>query len=428
VLAGLLGARGSAARGAALLAGGTVLAQALNLLLAPVLTRLYPPEAFGALASFGALCAMLSPMATARFELAIPLPAEESTARALVRLSFGMAVGVSLCFGVIASAAAPFVTIWFGDRTLGSVLWLLTFGVFGTATLQIMGQWAVRQQQYGALARTKLVQASTQALVQLGGGALGLGAGAGGALVTGDVVGRVSGAWALWRATWTREVLAGSVRAAASTYRRFALQSMPATILNMVAPQMPALLFAKLYGLEVAGWYALAHRLLAAPISLLGQSLATVYQAEGARLVRENPAALPALFDRYAWRLVILGALPLLLVSVLAPWFVPFAFGARWTEAGLYVQALSLAYAAELIVSPLSSSATLVQRQGIELVVSITRVLLLTLLFGAAIAFEWPALDTVRAFAGMLLFTYLGFFVMYRKVIEAAALGSIGGH
>ena len=53
-----------------LLAGGA-LAQALPLLLGPLLTRLYTPEQFGRYAVFAALAANLGVVACARYEFAL---------------------------------------------------------------------------------------------------------------------------------------------------------------------------------------------------------------------------------------------------------------------------------------------------------------------------------------------------------------------
>ena len=69
-----------------LLAGGA-LAQALPLLLGPLLTRLYSPEEFGAFHLFSAVAVNLSVVACARYEFALPMVRHEQEARDLLRLS-----------------------------------------------------------------------------------------------------------------------------------------------------------------------------------------------------------------------------------------------------------------------------------------------------------------------------------------------------
>ena len=69
---------------------GTGIAQGIAFLAAPVLSRYYEPEDFTVFALFSATAAILSVVATARYELAIPLPKEDKDAKSLLRcnLSF----------------------------------------------------------------------------------------------------------------------------------------------------------------------------------------------------------------------------------------------------------------------------------------------------------------------------------------------------
>jgi len=68
-----------------LLAGGA-LAQALPLLLGPLLTRLYSPQDFGAFHLFAAVATNLAVVACGRYEFALPLARAANEATALRRL------------------------------------------------------------------------------------------------------------------------------------------------------------------------------------------------------------------------------------------------------------------------------------------------------------------------------------------------------
>jgi len=56
------------------LASGTVLAQIISILSAPLLTRLFGPEAFGLAALFGSVSGIIGVVACLRYELSIMLP------------------------------------------------------------------------------------------------------------------------------------------------------------------------------------------------------------------------------------------------------------------------------------------------------------------------------------------------------------------
>src|SRR5256885_405341 len=83
------------ARSVLTLASGTAAAQALLALSLPVLTRLYTPADYGALAVFSSTITVLLVLASLRFELAIPLPESDEDAASLLALSFLVLAGIA---------------------------------------------------------------------------------------------------------------------------------------------------------------------------------------------------------------------------------------------------------------------------------------------------------------------------------------------
>jgi hypothetical protein len=59
---------------------GTTIAQAIPLLIAPVLTRIYTPEDFGLLATLTSMTMIVGSVATGRYEMALIIPKKESYA------------------------------------------------------------------------------------------------------------------------------------------------------------------------------------------------------------------------------------------------------------------------------------------------------------------------------------------------------------
>ena len=65
---------------------GTMIAQVVTYLLSPVLTRVYTPEDMSYLSLYSRIVAFFAVVATARFELAFPLPKRDEHAFSLYRL------------------------------------------------------------------------------------------------------------------------------------------------------------------------------------------------------------------------------------------------------------------------------------------------------------------------------------------------------
>src|SRR5699024_12262382 len=79
--------KSSFVKNVAIMATGTAGAQALNMILSPIITRLYGPEAFGVLSTFVALTSVIIPIAALSYPIAIVLPKNDKNAKRLIRLS-----------------------------------------------------------------------------------------------------------------------------------------------------------------------------------------------------------------------------------------------------------------------------------------------------------------------------------------------------
>ena len=82
-------------RNVAVVASGTIGAQAITMVFAPAITRLYGPEAFGLLGTFMTIAAVVTPIASLSYPIAIVLSPEDIYARGIARLSAYIAIGMA---------------------------------------------------------------------------------------------------------------------------------------------------------------------------------------------------------------------------------------------------------------------------------------------------------------------------------------------
>ena len=88
--------KSSTAGDVAKMATGTASAQLLSSLSAPIVARLFAPEAFGVMALFGSIIGVAGSVVCLRFENSILLPEDDTDAAHAVALSLGVAAGISL--------------------------------------------------------------------------------------------------------------------------------------------------------------------------------------------------------------------------------------------------------------------------------------------------------------------------------------------
>jgi O-antigen/teichoic acid export membrane protein len=332
-LAGLL-------RASLTLAAGGALAQALPLLLGPLLTRLFTPAEFGIFHLFAAVAANLGVVACGRYEFALPLAQDESEAHALRRLALRLLAATT---GLCALGAAG----WFWAGAGAWVAWL-PLAVAAAGALSLATLWATRAQRFRALAAARVLQYGGAALAQATAGWAGAG-------VTGLIAAPIAAALAatalLRLPLGSGGSTAGGLRDAALRHRAFPLLNTPHAFAGALQDTLSVALIAAALGPSAAGFWGLALRYLKAPATLVGGAVSQALYPKLAE-AGATPAARRAV--RRVMALLALLATPLVVALWLgAPWAFAVFFGSEWQEAGELARALSLYIGLHFVASPL---------------------------------------------------------------------------
>jgi O-antigen/teichoic acid export membrane protein len=402
--------RGRFARSVALLAGGTALGQAITVLVSPILTRLYTPEDFGVFGVYASILGIVTVVASLRYEYALPLPEDDETAANILVLCFILLFGMTMLSWLVIHRLGNQIVAWANVPGLKRYLWLIPLGMLGAGTYQILNYWAVRKRDFPRIARTRLSRGVARAALQVGVGFAHFGPLG---LLLGQLAGETAGSTSLGLAAWRKDrapfqaVSLQGIRLAGAMYKRFPLFSSWAGLLDALGLQLPQILFAAFYGAEVAGWFALGQRVIAAPLNIVVDSVAQVYFGEAARLPRDDPKAMKRLFLKLTGRLALIGGVPVAVICALAPWFFAILFGPAWGTAGRYVQILGPMFAVRFAIVPLSHTLNVLERQDLYLIWDGTRFVLGVgaLLVGRLLAFSHIA--AIGVYSVSMLSAYL---------------------
>lgn len=402
---------------------GTVLGHALTVLSAPLLTRLYGPPDFGALAVYVALLSLLSSVVCFKYELAISIAASDAEAANAVALSAASTLLLSaVCAGAVVLFRDDVARIT-GAPGLAPFLWLVPIGLLATGLDNALSLWVARRGRYAGYARSRATVGLSQATTQLGLGALGV---VPGGLFAGDLLSRWSAVGTLAAASWRLDrgpfgaVSRRAVLQVARRYKRFPLLGSWGAMLNRLALEAPVLMLATYYSIQVTGDFALMHRVLALPLAFLGQAVGMYYVGEGAHRLRRSPGALRDFFQGTTLRLALFGALPLALAGLLGPWLVPRVFGAAWQEAGRYALAMSAMAAIQLAVVPVSQTLNLLERQDLQLAWDAGRGVLVVAVLGTAGALGVTPLSAIIAYCAAMSLAYLALLALAVRALRAA--------
>ena len=354
------------------------------MLAAPILTRLYSPDEFGAFAIYLNGVMLLSVIACLRYEMTIVLVKQRRTAMLLVLLCALIAGFLTLGLWVPIIGFEQTIHSMAGLEAESHLLLVLPVSFMLAALYKIASNWTVRNKDYAGLALSKLWQSLPQTAGQISLGLLHFGVSG---FVISEMVGRLLGVLALAvrsrKAFFTPRFTHLRRRAVTllSYYRHYPLYSAWSALINQAGSVAPVFFLAALYGPRTAGLFALVQRVFALPMDLVGQTASTMYMAEASHAIRTDIAHLYRIFLRTFLSLLMLAAIPASLLIWSGPRLFNMVFGHEWYDAGIYAQIVALAYGVRLAVSPISQTMQMLGRQKLALLIEINRLVCIVSVF-----------------------------------------------
>src|SRR5690606_10491396 len=342
----------------AALVTGAVIAQAVPILLSPVLTRLYTPEDFAVFALFMSVNGVLAVIAAGRYDEAILLPARDEDAVNVTALAWIVLASVCVLLGAALAFFHSRIPPSWIETLRGDWLPLLPLTLFICTSFQILSGWNNRCARFGRLAGSRAAQGVLGGSAQCGLGYAGL---HGFGLVWGWLLGQIAGLLMLLRynlpSLWQNrsQVNRRLLGAMAHSYRRFPLLSTWGCLLGNGGSMMALLIVSHTFSATVTGLFSFTLRVLALPLFLISNAISQVLQQRIARLNNENPEMILPYVLRSAAVLVMIAVPFVIALALLGTELFAFVFGAAWADAGRYAGLLSLAVGIRFVVSPLTA-------------------------------------------------------------------------
>ncbi len=396
------------------LVSGTAVAQVIGILTAPLLSRLFAPEAFGIAALFTSVVAVIGVFTTMRYERAIMLPATDEEAANLVGVSLTITLIISALTAVLIWVAKDPLLRILNAPELAPYLPLTALGAFFSSVIVTLNYWHSRLKRFGRMSVVRITNSVVTTTTTIAVGYAGYVSGGSmiGARLTGQAVamGVLGGQiWkadnGLFRSAINKEMMLSGIK----RYRKFPFYTTWATLLNTVSWQLPTFLLSAYFSTEIVGFYSLGFRIVQLPMSLIGRSISQVFFQRTSEA--NHQGSLAALVESTFRQLTLLGLFPMILLSFIGADLFAVFFGPTWREAGIYLQILSPWAFVWFISSPLSFLGTVFEKQEFSLLINgmifITR--LISLIIGGMLGNVRLALFLFSA-SGILVY---GYFVVW---------------
>jgi O-antigen/teichoic acid export membrane protein len=402
----------------ATLLSGTAVAQGLPLVISPILTRLYSPEEFGVLALFMSVSIIFSSISSAKYELAVILPEKREDAINLVALGFLITSLLSTFLLILAILFHDFFIHLIGNYKLSGWLYFIPVVVFLLGIFQLLNYYNTRLKEYKTIAFAKMIKSSVMVGVQL---ILGFLKGGVGGLLSGYGISQIFGNMKLARNTLKdkellQKISKESMKENAKRYKRFPIFTLPATFANKLSTDLTNVLVSAMFTVSTLGFYSLAVRMLGVPSSFLGESFRQVYFQEASDERKRTGKAIIT-FKSVVKKLLILGLPVYFLLFFIAEPAFAFIFGEKWRIAGTYAQVLVPLLFVRFVVSPVSISLSVFEKQHISLLWQVGLLTLSLMAFFIAYISNLSFMNLLIIYVSILVFYYLVFLLILYRVV-----------
>ena len=409
--------------GVIVLVGGAGAAQFVSLIASPLITRIFSPSDFGAFGLCLAVVSICSVVVTATYDQAIIMAPRGTWAINLAALSLLVALLAIISLSAIFAVTLEFSIFLPYKNIVSQYIYLIPPIIFITCLNSIMIQLFLRKKKFKYVSASRFMQASFVTIFQIASGlffvsTFGLlgGYAAGLLLAVSFLV-----YFQIKRSALKLKLVSiSSMLEVGKMYSKFPKYMILGQLSNTISSNLPVLLLGVLYGTSVAGLYALAQRLLAAPVSLILTAVSDVYKTSASPLYNLSGNC-KNLFLKNSRLLATYPLLPLSVIVILGESVFSILFGKNWGEAGEIASVVAIMVYFQCLSTPMASTVLLAGLQRYDLIWQILRTLLCGVGVIAGYYFYEDYMVSIKLYVLALSILYVAHYVLQYY----AACGSI---
>ena len=352
---------------------GTAISQIINILSTPILTRIYSPGEFAVFQIFYSVAAILSVVATLRFEFAIVAPKEEEEALDIVSICFYSSFFISLIslliiiFWKILSGTTGNFSPWY---------FLIPVYVVLAGLMQSLNFLSLRRHSFKLNLAARVSSGLVTALGGIGLGLVGLKPAG---LIIGNVFGQLTGFIVLLKNV--PNVLIRpfhrlkKMKETFVRHKNYPLYNAPHALVDTFQDQGITFVISHYFTSNIVSFYGQGFRILKAPIGFIGSSIYQVIYPKFTEMSHQG-IDLRGHVKKIYGQLFLLG-LPFftILWFFATPIFRVF-FGENWAQAGEIAGVMAPWLFLNFIVSPVSCFTLIRNKQRKAMIITIIEIIL----------------------------------------------------
>lgn len=379
------------------------IAQVILIITTPIITRLYSPTEFGEFTIFSNIAMILIPIINARYDLLIVNTKNDRSANILSQISFLISLLILLILIPIFAISA-----WLYPNFILDFIFIIIM-LFLVSLTNIFTNYLNKERKYKVLSLINVFRAGSMALLQIIFGLLALGSLG---LIIGFSLSYIAGI-TLGYKTFKKHF--NIVRDKEETKALFLenknqlVYSTPSILLNSLSFSVVVFFIGILYTNTEVGIYGMAIRVLGIPVTIISLGLSKIFmqQANDYYIEHGNFRNLLLKFSI----LVIVSIILYVPLYLFSEELVNILLGHSWVDAITVIKIVIPLFVIRLIVSTVSLSVIVLQKQQLELILQALFLIGTTVTFVISKMLNLTFLNFVSINTVVLILSYMIFFI-----------------
>ncbi len=350
------------AKNVAILTSGTALAQAILILVSPILSRVYNDADFGVLTLYMSVTSILSTLLTGRYELAIMLPKEEKEAVNLTALSVVVSIFVSIFVYIILLFFNTFIPHLLNATELSIWLWIIPLNALLIACYQSLYFYSNRKKYYKSMATSRVVKNTGVASFSIGAGLIRKGSfGLVAGRFFGDILAVIIILAKVIKSDFHkfRLISRRNMQEVSFKYKRFPQFLLFSNLVSVLNGEIPTFMIKTFYDWGVLGQYSWSYRLVGLPSSIIAKNMGDVFRQRATEDYHKY-GNFKSIFVKTVKNMFLYALIPFILAWFLLPTLFSFFLGSEWIQAGYFARILIIGTFFSFVITPIDKAALIV--------------------------------------------------------------------
>ncbi|CXU26551.1 type 8 capsular polysaccharide synthesis protein Cap8K [Staphylococcus aureus] len=380
------------------------IAQVILIITTPIITRLYSPTEFGEFTIFSNIAMILIPIINARYDLLIVNTKNDRSVNILSQISFLISLLILLILIPIFAISA-----WLYPNFILDFIFIIIM-LFLVSLTNIFTNYLNKERKYKVLSLINVFRAGSMALLQIIFGLLALGSLG---LIIGFSLSYIAGI-TLGYKTFKKHF--NIVRDKEETKALFLenknqlVYSTPSILLNSLSFSVVVFFIGILYTNTEVGIYGMAIRVLGIPVTIISLGLSKIFMQQANDYYIEY-GNFRNLLLKFSSILVIVSIILYVPLYLFSEELVNILLGHSWVDAITVIKIVIPLFVIRLIVSTVSLSVIVLQKQQLELILQALFLIGTTATFVISKMLNLTFLNFVSINTVVLIVSYMIFFI-----------------